>query len=229
MKIIGIIPARFASKRLPGKPLLNIHGKPMIQHVYEQSIKSKLVNKVIVATDCTYIFNAIKHINGNVCMTSAEHENGTNRCIEVLKKLEEDIDYVVNIQGDEPYIQPAQIDELCKFISEKKTDIATQIKKEYNVELNDDKNIVKCIVNNNGDVINFTRDKVPLMEKYFYKHIGMYAFSKNTLLEIEQLQATANEIKYKLEQLRWLENGINIKAQTTTHHSKSIDTIRDLL
>jgi len=228
LRILGIIPSRFASTRLPGKPLINIDGKTMIQRVYEQCTQAKLLNNVVVATDCSYIFNSIKHINGNVIMTSSSHENGTSRCIEVVKKLEEVYDYVVNIQGDEPFIQAEQIDELCNFIIEHKIEIATQIKKEYNLALNQQANIVKCITNDNVNAINFTRAEVHLKDNYFFKHIGIYAFRKDILIEIEKLKPTENEMLNNLEQLRWLDNNINIKVQLTSYSSKSIDVMSDL-
>lgn len=228
MKFLGIIPSRFGSMRLPGKPLLNIKGKPMIQRVYEQCTQSKLLDKVIVATDCNYIYNAIQNINGNVVMTAISHENGTKRCIEVIKQLDEEFDYIINIQGDEPFIQPEQIDELCTIALKNDINIATQIKKEFNIDYNQNKNIVKCIVDKKNNAINFTRNEILLNDNYFYKHIGMYLFKKETLLNIEKLNPTSNEIKENLEQLRWLDNGINIYAQETNYSSKSIDTFDDL-
>lgn len=223
MKIIGIIPARYASTRFPGKPLASIMGKTMIKRVYYQCLKSIYLDNLIVATDDERIYNEVKSFRGNVIMTSTEHLNGTSRCAEAISKLPEKYDFVINIQGDEPLIHPEQIDTLGKiFFKDADIEIATLVKKETDVSLLENRHIVKAIVNKQFFAVDFKRE-LTTTENFLYKHIGIYGFQTNILQELVQLPPSENEIKYQLEQLRWLDNGYRIKAGLTEHESISVD------
>lgn len=223
MKIIGIIPARYASTRFPGKPLASIMGKTMIKRVYYQCLKSIYLDNLIVATDDERIYNEVKSFRGNVIMTSTEHLNGTSRCAEAISKLPEKYDFVINIQGDEPLIHPEQIDTLGKiFFKDADIEIATLVKKETDVSLLENRHIVKAIVNKQFFAVDFKRE-LTTTENFLYKHIGIYGFQTNILQELVQLAPSENEIKYQLEQLRWLDNGYRIKAGLTEHESISVD------
>lgn len=229
MRVIGIIPARFGSSRFPGKPLANIEGKTMIQRVYEQTCQAKNITKVIVATDCPYCFNIIKNINGSVILTEKKHENGTSRCFEAYQILNEQYDYIINIQGDEPFIQPQQIEELIDFAIQNDIEIGTQTKQEQNLSLLNQPNIVKVLHTGSSTALTFTRQAVRPFLNTFYKHIGLYIFKPNILQQLVYLPSTEDEQKEQLEQLRWLDNGYDIHLQETQFSSKSIDTIEDLL
>jgi 3-deoxy-manno-octulosonate cytidylyltransferase (CMP-KDO synthetase) len=223
LKIIGIIPARYASTRFPGKPLASIMGKTMIKRVYYQCLKSIYLDNLIVATDDERIYNEVKSFRGNVIMTSTEHLNGTSRCAEAISKLPEKYDFVINIQGDEPLIHPEQIDTLGKiFFKDADIEIATLVKKETDVSLLENRHIVKAIVNKQFYAVDFKRE-LTTTENFLYKHIGIYGFQTNILQELVQLPPSENEIKYQLEQLRWLDNGYRIKAGLTEHESISVD------
>ncbi|MCY7362133.1 MAG: 3-deoxy-manno-octulosonate cytidylyltransferase [Ignavibacteria bacterium] len=239
MKIAGIIPARYASTRLPGKPLTLINGKPMIQRVYEQSLKSKYLEKVIVATDDRRIFDCVKSFGGNVVMTSVKHQSGTDRIYEAVKNLKCDI--VVNIQGDEPFINPKNIDKaILPLLIDKEINVSTlAIKIKSTADLLD-VNKVKVIVDNNNYAIYFSRNCLPYdmknnpadnrfigMNKY-YKHIGLYVYRKSYLIKFSKMEKSYLEKMEKLEQLRILENGDKIKVVITNIDSVSIDTKEDL-
>ena len=234
MKIVGIIPARYASTRFPGKPLINIGGKTMIRRVYEQAMKAKALTEVIVATDDERIFKEITGLGGKALMTSSYHQNGTERCAEVAQNVEADV--VINIQGDEPFIQPEQIDLLANaFINNKATQIATLIKEhELNDELRNPARS-KVVVNKQLNALYFSRTIIPFIRDSgkapntpFYKHIGIYGFRKDVLLEVVKLPPSLLELAENLEQLRWLENGYAIQCAITTLESASIDTPEDL-
>ncbi len=234
MKILGIIPARYSSTRLPGKPLILINGKPMIQRVYEQSKKSKLLNSVIVATDDKKIFHCVKNFGGEVMMTSTKHKSGTDRILEVAKKISCEI--VVNIQGDEPFIDPKNIDKAIKpLIDDKKINVSTLAYKfTDSIELID-ANKVKVVFDKNNFALYFSRNVIPYcvnnlnVEKFnYYKHIGLYVFRKSFLLKFSKMKTSYLENAEKLEQLRILENGEKIKVVLTKKDSFSIDTIKDL-
>lgn len=228
MQIIGIIPARYASSRFPGKPLVEINGKVMIHHVYEQCMKSKYLSKIIIATDDQRIYDAVISFGGEVYLTSTEHLNGTSRCAEVVQQLTTVPEFVLNIQGDEPLIHPNQIDLLIElFINDKQLDIATLIKKEYNIQLLHNQNIVKAISNNNGYISDFKRI-INTNLIFFYKHIGIYGFKTKILQEIVKLPPSERELIQHLEQLRWLDNGYTIKGAITQEESISVDTPEDL-
>ncbi len=237
MKILGIIPARYESSRFPGKPLIDIAGKSMIQRVYEQCLKSLSLNKVIVATDDQRIADHVSSFGGIVEMTSNKHQSGTDRCAEVAKNYPE-FDILVNIQGDEPMIDPNQIDLLCKCFEAPKTSIATLVKI---ISTNDElfnENTPKVILNKNKEAVFFSRTAIPFLrgrEKEtwlkhytFFKHIGIYAFRTDTLKDLTKLPISGLETAESLEQLRWIENGYRIQATITDKESQAIDTPEDL-
>ena len=229
MKIIGIIPSRYASSRFLGKPLADILGKSMIQRVFEQCKKATLLSEVIVATDDARIFNHVTEFGGKAIMTSNSHPSGTDRCNEVVQKLTEKYEIAINIQGDEPYINPEQIDQIASLFSESGVSIATLVKKIEDKNLLTDINSPKAIFNTNGIAINFCREITDISnEKTYFKHIGIYGYLTKTLAEICKLPPSDNEIKERLEQLRWLDNKYLIKVGITTHEGLSVDTPKDI-
>ena len=238
VKIIGIIPSRFSSTRLPGKPLLEINGKSMIQRVYEQVIKAGL-DEVIVATDDKRIFNHVQKFGGKVMMTSKSHQNGTERCFEVASKSENKFDVAMNIQGDEPFIHPAQIQQLAGLFNKDEVQIGTLIKKIKSIEeLFNPEAIKKVVVNNKMEAIYFSRSPIPFLQGVekskwleqhtYYKHIGIYGFRMGILAEIVNLPISKLELAESLEQLRWLEYGYSIQTAITGYESPSVDTPEDL-
>lgn len=240
MKIIGIIPARFASTRFPGKPLVDIQGKSMIQRVYEQCLLSKSLSAIMIATDDVRIFDHVESFGGKAFMTSPEHQSGTDRCAEIIESNTSDTwDAVINIQGDEPYIHPEQIDLLCEVLVEQKAPIATLVKKISSPDELFNHNNVKVVLNNKMDAIYFSRSPIPYNRNYpeqewlknsvYYKHIGIYGYQVDILKEISKLDKTNLEVTESLEQLRWIENGYMIKAAITSLESIAIDTPSDLL
>jgi 3-deoxy-manno-octulosonate cytidylyltransferase (CMP-KDO synthetase) len=246
MKFLGIIPARYASTRFPGKPLAYIGGKSMIQRVYEQ-VKPCL-DDVWVATDDERIEQAVKEFGGKVVMTSTNHKSGTDRCLEASQKIGGDFDIIINIQGDEPFIQSAQIEALkscffqtgnCRVPSQ--TKLATlvkpfTIKDGLSALLNP--NSPKVVLNPKGEAMYFSRSVVPylrgipqdqwLEKGTFYKHIGIYAYRRDTLAEIAVLPQSPMELVESLEQLRWLENGYHIQTAITDIENLAVDTPEDL-
>lgn len=229
MKTVIIIPARFASTRFPGKPLADIGGMTMIQRVYEQAVKSGVAEKIIVATDDERIFSHVKNFGGEVMMTSADHKSGTDRCAEVVNKLNEQFDVVINLQGDEPFIQPEQLQKLVSCFEDEQCSIATlAIKIKNNAEL-DNPNAVKVAKDETGFAENFSRNKTTFQEEdILFKHIGLYAYRPETLKKITLLTQSPLELKESLEQLRWLENGYKIKVAETELESIAVDTPADL-
>lgn len=237
MKTLGIIPARYASTRFPGKPLIDIEGKSMIQRVYEQASKANLVDEVIVATDDERIFDHVKGFRGLVEMTDIKHRSGTDRCAEVAKRHQE-FDFVINIQGDEPFIDPAQIDITITPLRDGSFEIATLAKPLKTSEDLFNPNIVKVVMAQRGKALYFSRHPIPFVRnieesnwikhRTFYKHIGLYAFKRKTLLELSQLSVSDLEKSESLEQLRWLENGYAIFVNKTDKESIGIDTPEDL-
>lgn len=235
MKILAVIPSRYDSTRFPGKPLAIINGKPMVQHVYERVKESKLIDKVIVATDDERIFNVVKNFDGKVVMTSKKHESGTDRICEVIKNIK--CDLVVNVQGDEPGINPKDIDKAIKpLIKDKKINISTiAIRINKGIDLNDE-NKVKVVFDKNNFALYFSRNCIPFDRdhinnvklNYFYKHIGLYVYRRKFLLDLKKLKPSALEKLEKLEQLRFLDNGEKIKVVLTDRESISIDTPTDL-
>jgi 3-deoxy-manno-octulosonate cytidylyltransferase (CMP-KDO synthetase) len=237
MNILGIIPARFTSTRFPGKPLVDIAGKTMIQRVYEQCQKAKSLTKVLVATDNDQIHDHVLHFGGHVTMTAPEHQSGTDRCAEIAS-LHPDYDVYINIQGDEPFIDPEQIDTLCQCFNQTEPQIATLIKKINTTEELINPNSPKVIINTKQEAIYFSRTSIPFLrgeeiEKWldkhtYYKHIGIYGYRKQTLLAITRLPISSLEYAEGLEQLRWIENGYTIQTTITSKESWAIDTPEDL-
>ena len=229
MIILGIIPARYGSTRFPGKPLANILGKSMILRVYEQCKKCSSLSKIIVATDDKKIINHVENFGGKAIMTSKEHLSGTDRCNEVLQKIKEKTDIVINIQGDEPFISPAQIDEIIQLFNDPETEIGTLAKPINDSIIIQNKNNPKVIVDRNRYALNFYR-KIPISKANnpVYQHIGIYAYRANVLEQICKLPPTYNEMKEKLEQLRWLDNKYKIKVGITNYSSYSVDSPEDI-
>jgi 3-deoxy-manno-octulosonate cytidylyltransferase (CMP-KDO synthetase) len=241
MKIIGIIPARFASSRFPGKPLADIMGKSMIQRVYEQALKCQALSEVVVATDHDKIADHVKTF-GNVVMTRPDHASGTDRCLEAISLINKgqytDEDVVINIQGDEPFIHPLQIDLLAEAFNEKHIRIGSLYKLIENPEELFDENTVKVTVTNNNKGIYFSRLPIPfcrdlpqdqwLNHARYYKHIGMYGYRIPALEALAKLQEGMLEKAESLEQLRWIENGFEIYMRETKMQHLAIDTPEDL-
>lgn len=237
MKVIGIIPARYASTRFPGKPLAMIKGKTMIRRVCEQAWKSKL-DAVVVATDDVRIADEVMGFGGRYVLTDPNHRSGTDRCREALDLLENQYDAVINIQGDEPFIEPNQINLLVDLISRDDTELASLAKRIDDEDELFSPNAVKVVMDKNGNALYFSRNPMPFMRNIdrkewltkgvFYKHIGIYAYKAPTLRRIAEMQPTALECAESLEQLRWLENGLSIRLAVTQSQNVSIDTPSDL-
>ncbi len=237
MKFVAIIPARYQSTRFPGKPLAVLNNKPVIQWVYENALKA--LDEVWVATDDERIFEAVKKFGGKVTETAATHRSGTDRCAEAARNLSKktDFDVVINIQGDEPFIHAKQIQQLMACFDEK-TEIATLVKKIDNTEELFNPNRPKVVIDKEQNALYFSRSPIPfargekenswLLATNYWAHIGMYAYKKEVLQKITQLQQGKLERVEGLEQLRWLENGLKIKTAVTEHQSVGIDTPEDL-
>jgi 3-deoxy-manno-octulosonate cytidylyltransferase (CMP-KDO synthetase) len=230
MIITGIIPARFASTRFPGKPLIMIDGKTMVQRVYEQAGKSKLLNQVIVATDSKEIFDCVNGFGGKVMMTSARHKTGTDRICEAAKKIKSDI--IVNIQGDEPFINPKDIDNAVKPLLKDRTLNVSTLAVELKNDLSNP-NKVKVIFDKNNNALLFSRTIIPNNFKSIdnlkhYKHLGLYVYRKSFLLKFNKTKQAAIELAESLEQLRILWMGEKIRVVLTKEDSVSIDTKSDL-
>ena len=230
MFVVGIIPARYKSTRFPGKPLAEISGKTMIQRVYEQAKKCSLLSKIIVATDDKEIFEHVITFGGEAVMTKKSHASGTERCNEVAKKKYPSADIIINIQGDQPYIDPDQISTLIKLFNNTEVSIGTLAKKIDTIEDMQNPNCVKVMFDVQNRAVNFCRQvKSPKEGEVYYKHIGIYGYKIKTLTEICNLKKSKNEIKEQLEQLRWIDNNYTIKVGTTTIDSLSVDTLEDIL
>ena len=238
MDFIGIIPARFQSTRFPGKPLANLGGKPIIQWVYENA--KKALPEVYVATDDKRIFQAVEAFGGKAVFTSANHQSGTDRVAEAARILAKEISFkvVINIQGDEPFIRPEQIEGLKNCFISPETEIATLIKPITNVAEITNINRPKVVINKNQEAMFFSRSPIPFVrdsqplewigQTTFYSHIGMYAYRFDILLELTKLPLGILEKAESLEQLRWLENGYRIKTAQTKFENIGIDTPDDL-
>jgi 3-deoxy-manno-octulosonate cytidylyltransferase (CMP-KDO synthetase) len=238
-KIIGIIPSRYNSSRFPGKPLIDLCGKSMIQRVYDQSKKSTYLSEVIVATDDERIYDHVLSFGGSACMTSSKHKTGTDRCMEVVSKYELEFfpDYVVNIQGDEPMIDPNQIDELCQILITDDVEIASQMRKITNITDLTSPNSAKIVVNLRQEAIYFSRSPIPFYKDIemnewlaltdYFKHIGIYAYRTDVLKAITKLNQSKLEKTESLEQLRWIENGYKIHMVITEYEPVSIDIPSD--
>ena len=230
MNIVGIIPARYESSRFPGKPLAMISGKSMIQRVYEQAKKATNLTEVYVATDDERIIKEVETFGGQVIMTAKEHLNGTSRCAEALEILNKSFNYIINIQGDEPLINPLQINELASLFLDEHAEIITQVAIETDLSLLENKNIVKAILDKDCYAIDFKRklSESTLVSSSFFRHVGIYGFKTDVLKKIVQLTPTKNELEEHLEQLRWIDNKFIIKSGITKYKSISIDTKEDL-
>lgn len=239
MRVLAIIPARYASTRFPAKPLALLGGKPIVQRVYEQV--AKVVEKVVVATDDERIYDAVISFGGKVVMTSPNHKSGTDRCAEAYEKLGYEADIIINVQGDEPFVAPEQIESLIGCFDSEAVDIATLVKPfsaECGIEALENPNSPKVVINERGEAIYFSRSVVPylrgversewLKHHTFYKHIGIYAFRAKTLGEVTALAQTPLEKAESLEQLRWLESGYKIRVGVTDIETIGIDTPEDL-
>lgn len=241
MKILALIPARYGSSRFPGKPLALVNGKPMIQRVYEQTIKA--FPNACVATDDSRIYQAVKNFGGRAVMTSTSHNSGTDRCHEALnnycKESGEIFDVVINVQGDEPYIRPEQLMQLGECFNDESVELATLVKRIKSKEELLNTNSPKVIVDNNSDAIYFSRTPIPfsrdveITDEYvkgtkFYRHIGLYGYRVETLGRICSMPQSFLEKTEKLEQLRWIENGLKIRVAETTFETHAVDTVEDL-
>lgn len=239
MKCLAIIPARYASTRFPAKPLAMLGGKPIIERVYTQVRRA--VEDVVVATDDERIYDAVCSFGGRAVMTSTEHQSGTDRCYEAMTKVGGDYDVIINVQGDEPFIQPEQIASLVACFDDPATDIATLVKpfsESDGIEALENPNSPKVVITRDMKAIYFSRSVIPYMrgverqewltKHTYYKHIGMYAFRSRTLGEITRLEQSSLELSEKLEQLRWLENGYRIGVGITDIETIGIDTPDDL-
>jgi 3-deoxy-manno-octulosonate cytidylyltransferase (CMP-KDO synthetase) len=241
MHILGIIPARYHSSRFPGKPLVDIAGKPMIQRVYEQALLSQTLSEVIVATDDERIMKAVEGFQGKAILTRSDHNSGTERCSEVVDSMQikgKTFDLVINIQGDEPYINPLQIDEVAACFDDPSVSIATLARRIESEKELFDPNVVKVVFGHAGDALYFSRHPIPYRQKVekaqwltglaYFKHIGIYAYQPEVLKKITTLQSSILEQAESLEQLRWLENGFQIRVSKTHFDSHAIDTPDDL-
>lgn len=240
MNFVGIIPARYGSTRFPGKPLARIKGKSMIQRVYEQSRKT--LDHVYVATDDERIEKEVRDFGGNCIMTSSSHESGTDRLAEAILKIEKEenhkYDVVINIQGDEPFIHPEQIRELCNCFKDQNVRIATLAKAITDTDDIFNSNLPKIITNIHGEAIYFSRAAIPyirnkdesdwLTEYPFKKHLGMYGYRSQTLKEITKLNPSSLEMAESLEQNRWIEHGYKIQIRMTIYENHPVDTPGDL-
>lgn len=227
MRVLGIIPARYASSRLPGKPLIDLAGKSMIQRVYEGAIKCELIDDLVVATDDQRIYQHVSDFGGKVLMTAESHLNGTERCGEVIQYFE-DTDVVINIQGDEPLVQTEQLSQLIQLFSDRKVNIGTLAKAMH--EDVENPNRVKLVMNDDQEALYFSRSVIPYSktDTTYWKHIGLYAWRKNTLEDLLKLSPSSLEMAESLEQLRWLQAGYKIKVAVTDIETPNIDTIDDV-
>jgi 3-deoxy-manno-octulosonate cytidylyltransferase (CMP-KDO synthetase) len=237
MRVIGIIPARYASSRFPGKPLIDIAGKSMIQRVYEQAKSTSCLQEVIVATDDDRIAEHVRSFAGNVIMTSSSHQSGTDRCAEVITQVS-GFDIAINIQGDEPFINPLQIELLASCFDREETQIATLVKKIHTADELFNVNIPKVVRNIRGQAIYFSRQTIPylrgieqehwLSKQTYFKHIGIYGYRTDVLEQLTQLPMGNLEETEALEQLRWIEHGYVIQTAETEHETIAVDTKEDL-
>lgn len=231
-KIAIIIPARYGSTRLPGKPLIKINEKPIIQWVYEKASQSKYASTVIVATDDEKIAHAVRDFGGNVQMTSPDHQSGSDRIAEIVRN-NPDIEIAVNVQGDEPLIKPESIDMAIKaLVDDKNSDISTLIREIEDSEEAQNPNVVKAVIANDGSALYFSRSPIPYErnknEAPTYAHIGLYAYKRDSLLKMTSLPQSTLEKAESLEQLRALQNGMKIKTAVVDYKPVGIDTEADL-
>ena len=235
-KFLAIIPARYASTRFPGKPLALLGGKPIVQRVYERV--NRVFEHTVVATDDQRIFDCVEQFGGKAVMTSTNHKSGTDRCFEALNKSGVEADVVVNVQGDEPFIQPSQLRTVMEAFDDPATQIATLGKRFESIEAVDNSNSPKIVLDNDGFALYFSRSPIPyvrgkdrgewLAAYPFLKHIGLYAYRADVLREVTRLPQSSLELAESLEQLRWLQNGYKIKVGLTDVETVGIDTPEDL-
>lgn len=234
MHITGIIPARYASTRFPGKPLVDINGLSMIQRVYLQAKKCDLLTEVIVATDDTRILNHVLQFGGKGIMTSPLHTSGTERCCEAMHLLPYTTEAIINIQGDEPFIEPAQISLLAGLMARDEVVIGTLIQQIKDISDLTNPNVVKVVTDCAGRAMYFSRSPVPYLRNpqavsvSYYRHVGIYGYRCSTLEAITKLPPTPVELAESLEQLRWLQHGYVINTALTHHDSIAVDTPEDL-
>ena len=244
MKFIAIIPARYASTRFPGKPLAELGGKPVIQRVYEQAVS--VLGEAYVATDDERIFNKVEEFGGRAVMTRTDHKSGTDRIEEAVEKISRsensgarcEDSVIINVQGDEPFIQRSQIETLCRLFDDPQTQIGTLGKRFDSIEAMENPNSPKIVTDVNGFALYFSRSVIPFirgkeksewMQQYpFLKHLGIYAYRREVLAEITKLPQSPLEIAESLEQLRWLQNGYRIRVGETMVETVGIDTPEDL-
>ncbi|WP_315362474.1 3-deoxy-manno-octulosonate cytidylyltransferase [Prevotella jejuni] len=236
MKFIGIIPARYSSSRFPGKPLAILGGKPVIEHVYRQV--SSVMEDVFVATDDQRIYDAVEAFGGKAIMTRSDHKSGTDRICEALEKVGGSFDVVINIQGDEPFIQKSQLETVMQCFDDPRTQIATLGKPFESMEAVENPNSPKIVLDNDGYALYFSRSVIPFVrgkehEEWlshfpYLKHIGLYAYRTEVLREVSKLPQSTLELAESLEQLRWLQNGYKIKVGLTDVETIGIDTPEDL-
>lgn len=237
MKVIGIIPARYDSTRFPGKPLVDIAGMTMIQRVYNQVKHAASLNEVVVATDDQRIFDHVKSFAGNVVMTSKDHQSGTDRCAEVINNIS-GFDIAINIQGDEPFIDPQQIDLLVSCFQRPEVEIATLVRPINELADLENVNKPKVVLNQKNEALYFSRQPIPYMrgtdieewlsKETYYNHIGIYGFKVETLKDLAKLPISKLEKTESLEQLRWLDNGYRIQTAISNHINDAIDSPEDL-
>ena len=236
MKVLGVIPARFASSRFPGKPLIDIKGKTMIRRVFEGAAQSALIERVVVATDDQRIIDEVLSFNGSAVMTSEKHPSGTDRCAEVAAHYP-DCDIVINIQGDEPLVDYRQLEQLIAAFSDPSVEIATLVTRKTTMDDLQNPNRIKVVADHEMNAIYFSRSVVPnfhhttgdVLKNYpFLRHIGLYAYRASTLRELTSLEPTALEKTESLEQLRWVYHGHKIRLVETEIETPNIDVPEDL-
>ncbi|MBI4445123.1 MAG: 3-deoxy-manno-octulosonate cytidylyltransferase [Acidobacteria bacterium] len=230
MRFVGVIPARYHSTRLAGKPLLNVAGKPLIQHVYENALRCRRLDDLIVATDHPRVFEAVKTFGGKAELTSSDLRSGTDRVAEVASRRKADV--FVNIQGDEPCITPATIENVCTpFEGGDQVEIATARVRIQSLAEAQDPNVVKVVVDRAGNALYFSRSLIPYAggeEAAYYKHLGIYAYRRQFLLQLAAMAESRLEKWERLEQLRFLENGFRIRVVEVMEDSIGVDTVEDL-
>ena len=225
--IVGIIPARIGSKRFPKKILADIDGKPMVVHVAERAMQSKLLEKVILAIDSNEAKQVLSDFDLEIVMTSKDHVSGTDRVTEVVKGLDS-AELIINIQGDEPLLDPKVIDGLIKIFDDSKISMGTVVSRKIGIRDYLDRNVVKAFLDENQNAYDFKRDIYDSDIGGVFRHIGFYGFDRDTLLQFSSLPASKNEIKYSLEQFRALDNGIKIKAFISNAQQQAVDSPEDL-
>jgi len=236
MRVLGVIPARFGSSRFPGKPLIDLKGKTMIQRVYEGAKKSKLISELIVATDDVRILQEVERFGGKAELTSENHPSGTDRCAEVLSR-NSDFDLVINIQGDEPLVDARQLDSLIEVFSDSSVQIATLATENISQEDFHNPNRIKVVLDNSNNAIYFSRSAIPNFQNFsgnsfefypFLRHIGLYAYRSEVLTQITKLEPTVLEKIESLEQLRWLYHEYKIRVVKTVIETPNIDVPADV-